>query len=302
MKTKNRIRLCLVLALFTVLLMPLSAFAAELPEFDKDSKCTLSVLLRTKEEEPVAGAEVTLYRVADVEAKDGKYVYPCVEEFAGFAEELEDIESQTQANSLFDYAVDKGIKGTALKTDSSGKAIFSEIDTGIYLVGRISTGEDGTLTSRPFLVVLPYADADKWVFNVIAMPKIGFEGDEGRLYITVKKIWNDNGSNRPESVKIRLLKDGSEYETVTLDESCGWSYKWENIDGRNNWSVQEVDVPEGYTVTYRNDGLDFTVYNSKELPYTGQLKWPVPLLACGGLVLMIIGLWVFFSGEKKKDE
>ena len=158
------------------------------------------------------------------------------------------------------------------------------------------------MTSRPFLAVLPYADADKWVFNVIAMPKIGSEGDEGQLYITVKKIWNDNGNNRPESVKIRLLRDGSEYETVTLDESCGWSYKWENIDGRNNWSVEEVDVPEGYTVTYRNDGLDFTVYNSKELPYTGQLKWPVPLLACGGLVLMIIGLWVFFSGEKKKDE
>ena len=95
------------------------------------------------------------------------------------------------------------------------------------------------MTSRPFLVVLPYADADKWVFNVIAMPKIGFEGDEGRLYITVKKIWNDNGSNRPESVKIRLLKDGSEYETVTLDESCGWSYKWENIDGRNTALISQ---------------------------------------------------------------
>ena len=60
---------------------------------------------------------------------------------------------------------------------------------------------------------------------------------------------------------------------------------------------------EGYTVTVTREGVTFVVTNtygetvedneaplSGELPKTGQLWWPVPVLIAAGLLFIIIGL------------
>lgn len=38
------------------------------------------------------------------------------------------------------------------------------------------------------------------------------------------------------------------------------------------------------------------------LPQTGQLNWPVPILVVGGLVLFLLGWFLYFGGNKKKHE
>ena len=300
MKKNNRILMCLVLTVLAVLLMPLNVFAADqLPDFDQDAECTVSVVLATEGKEPVQGADVTIYRVGDVSVVDGEAVYTCTGDFSEYAGTITDIVSQDTANSLFRFAKTHGIKGMTSSSDSTGTAKYSGLSVGVYLVGMINAATDRELTFLPFIASLPYADENGWVFNVTAMPKMGSKRDVGLEDLSVKKIWNDDGKKRPESVKIKLLCGGEEYETVTLDESNNWSYKWEDMDAALEWSVQEADIPDGYTVTYRSDGLDFTVYNSRDLPYTGQLKWPVPLLACGGLLFITAGLLVLFSSRKK---
>ena len=46
----------------------------------------------------------------------------------------------------------------------------------------------------------------------------------------------------------------------------------------------------------------FTVTNTEKLIQTGQMNRPIPFLAGGGLLLMLIGTALISSGRKKSDE
>lgn len=39
-----------------------------------------------------------------------------------------------------------------------------------------------------------------------------------------------------------------------------------------------------------------------DIPQTGQTKWPVPLLLVGGLLLVVVGVWLAVTGRKKGYE
>ena len=56
-------------------------------------------------------------------------------------------------------------------------------------------------------------------------PQEPFEPDDSPLDIPVIKTWNDNGNkdgNRPESVTVRLLADGTEVAKAVLNDANGW--------------------------------------------------------------------------------
>ena len=82
--------------------------------------------------------------------------------------------------------------------------------------------------------------------------------------LTVRKIWNDNGTNRPDSVSVNLLCDGEYERSVVLKEDNQWTYTWDRLDDKYNWSVEEADVPEGYTVSYQTVGSVVTIINTRE--------------------------------------
>lgn len=92
------------------------------------------------------------------------------------------------------------------------------------------------------------------------------------------------------------------YDTVTLSERNNWKHTWNDLDEDYSWRVVEYDTPEGYTVTVDRQGITFIMTNSRteeipdeptptgpDLPQTGMLWWPVPILACAGLFLFLIG-------------
>ena len=127
---------------------------------------------------------------------------------------------------------------------------------------------------------------------------------------------------------MQLLRNGEVYDTVTLSEENGWSHTWTGLDKDDTWQVVEADVPDGYTVTVTREGITFVVTNTRSkdnpdepepgeeipdnppptgsqepgeeipeepapqgpaLPQTGTLWWLVPLLACGGMALFLLG-------------
>src|SRR5699024_7027151 len=74
--------------------------------------------------------------------------------------------------------------------------------------------------------------------------------------VTVTKGWedaNNQDGKRPESIDVQLTADGEEIrDPQTLSEENNWTYTWEeldlNADGEPiDYSVEEVNVPEGYT-------------------------------------------------------
>lgn len=106
--------------------------------------------------------------------------------------------------------------------------------------------------------------------------------------ITVHKIWDDNGDpSRPESVKVHLLKNGETAEVVTLTEENQWSYTWDDLDDRYQWSVEE-EVPEGYEASYKLE--DNTVFITNHNDY-------VPVVEPDPVDLTVKKVW---SGDSEK--
>ena len=128
-----------------------------------------------------------------------------------------------------------------------------------------------------------------------------YEPDTVTLTRRVLKRWDDAGysSKRPVAVTVELLRNGQVYDTVTLTAAGNWQYTWVNLPSKDSlWTVREV-IPQGYKATVWQEGDTFVLQNSflsAKLPQTGQLWWPVPILALGGLALLAIGL-----GLKKRQ-
>ncbi|MCD8036405.1 MAG: Cna B-type domain-containing protein [Clostridiales bacterium] len=84
---------------------------------------------------------------------------------------------------------------------------------------------------------------------------------------TVKKVWSgDDEDERPESITVTLYRDGKAYKTVTLSEDNNWKYTWTALTSGHTWTVEEVDVPDGYTSTVSKSGKTYTVTNTYEEP------------------------------------
>ncbi len=141
----------------------------------------------------------------------------------------------------------------------------------------------------------------------------------------VLKVWQDEGHEhqRPQEITVQLLRDGKRYDTVVLNEANNWRYAWNELDSKYRWNLVE-EAGENYTVQITREGLTFLLTNTweepdspsptepdssnpphpsdpstpstpttpgkPELPYTGQLWWPVPLLLCAGLFFLVVGV------------
>lgn len=121
--------------------------------------------------------------------------------------------------------------------------------------------------------------------------------DNYTVSVSVSKVWKDGGSsNRPSYVSVQLYRNGNAYgNTVTLSESNSWRYTWSNLDDDYTWTVNEVNVPRGYTRTVTRSGDVWTITNTKpidKIPQTGDNSnitlWIA--LACMSVAGMLITL------------
>lgn len=70
-------------------------------------------------------------------------------------------------------------------------------------------------------------------------------------------------------------------EAVTLSEENQWSHAWEELFESADWRVDEITDVKEYKKQVSRRGTAFTItntYKEPNLPQTGLLWWPVPLL------------------------
>ena len=80
-----------------------------------------------------------------------------------------------------------------------------------------------------------------------------------------KKWILDDGGQMPASVTVALLRNGEVYKTVKLNAGNHWRHTWTGLSDRYDWSVAEVDVPEGFTSSMEKNGWTYTIIND-DLP------------------------------------
>ena len=296
----------LLLALFGAIVFAIPACAQEaLPE-------KTSLTLRFQEQgEIFSGVEFRLYQVATSHTEG---TLSPTEDFAKYSLSL------TYASASQWRALSQTIEGyvtrdklTPLQTAASssvGLVRFSDLPPGLYWIAGDSCSRDGTVYKpSPILITLPKQDPEfqKPVTSVEVSGKVEEEHPGTSTLWKVTKVWkNAEGDEEyPSSVQIQLLKNGTVVDTITLQESKGWSYTWESTEAEASWQVVEEQVPEGYTVTTEREGTCFTVTNTKVspdpqeplssstpvsgLPQTGTLWWAVLPLAGAGLLLLFLG-------------
>ena len=318
----RRLRFLVLPILLAALICALSvpAFAAGAIDVGKPCSMTLSC---SGNGEALSGFTFRLYRVADV---SDTAVFTLSGDFSAYKVNLSNLDASgwlAAANTLAAYIAPDGIKALkTLSTDSGGTIDFDSLSTGLYLlVGEPLTKGNLTYRAAPFLVCLPgQGEAETWAYDRAVTAKISFD-TQPVFYstdVTVLKVWNDGNDKtvRPERIEVSLLRNGSVYETCTLDESNYWRHTWSNLSYGYDWSVIETAVPEGYTVTYTEANGILTITNThtpkipdedvpKEpgiLPQTGMLWWPVSLMAVLGTVLFGLGWHARFSIRNKKNE
>jgi hypothetical protein len=221
-------------------------------------------------------------------------------------------------------------------TDSLGKVAFPDLPSGLYLlVGDGKTWGGSSYKSQPVLLTLPYQeDVASWTTEPLVYTKNAVRDlRESPTEISVVKVWKDSDytDQRPQSVTVALYQDEAFYASVTLSEENSWRYTWEELDSASDYYVVEQNVPSGYTVSVAQEGTHFVVTNTytpptetpsptptpttpntpttstpktpttttttTKLPQTGQLWWPVTILALSGLAMLVLGWGIYRRGH-----
>jgi len=232
---------------------------------DPAHPCSLT-LSYTRNGAAFSGLEIEIYRVAELHA-NGKYAL--VSPYSQAPIKIHGITSQQEwqetAQTIKNYVAANQIPATCTQTtDSTGQAVFEDLQTGLYLVqGTTARDAEGTVVFHDFMVYLPTPTQNGYEYDVSAVPKYTQYTEPERY--TVVKLWKDAGASaqRPESVSVDILKDGAVQESVLLSRDNNWSYSWDVSAPGGVWSVMETNVPDGYRVSIAESGSSFIITNSK---------------------------------------
>ena len=92
------------------------------------------------------------------------------------------------------------------------------------------------------------------------------------ISVEVRKVWETTGE-RPGSVLVQLYRTRSDGARVAhgvpeiLDDSNGWHKRWTGLAENCIWTVEEINVPEGYeAIITGNAANGFTITNRESSP------------------------------------
>ena len=128
-------------------------------------------------------------------------------------------------------------------------------------LGTFRSGETATLKvelSVPIDLDNKFADRIgevDWIFHVEAY-------NESQL--SVRKVWSDGSANHTnDSITVNLLKDGKVEKSQVLNAENNWAYTFDRLAEGHTWTAEEAAVPAGYTVSYKTEGTETTITNTK---------------------------------------
>ncbi len=209
-------------------------------------------------------------------------------------------------------------------TDVNGQLTFDRLADGLYLVcGEILEAENSVYIPSALLFEIS-GTHESMDWN--AYPKVEYHTrSDLEVNYTVKKVWlnaNDEPCDPTTTITVEIYRDLELYDTVVLSEQNQWTYEWKDFDFYT-FRVKEVVIPEGFTVQYASNETQYLIKNillptetttvtsttttetsttllatgtdDEWLPQTGQLWWPVILLALGGLILIALGCRLLFA-------
>jgi len=220
-------------------------------------------------ETPLNGINIAVCRVAEFKEESDDLVFEAVPAFAGAGADFTNLTQERNialAASLNTYALANGVARSSKVTDNAGKSTFADLPAGLYLVAQMDSANSEYIIA-PYLVSVPQFDEVRreWNYNVVAYPKTEPLRRDESVSVSVFKVWAGIGSH-PSSVSVQLYKNGAPQGTaVTLNAANFWHHTWNGLKAGETWTVDEVNVPAGYTKTVSgNATVGFVITNTKD--------------------------------------
>lgn len=142
-------------------------------------------------------------------------------------------------------------------------------------LGTFRSGETATLKvelSVPIDLDNKFADRIgevDWIFHVEAY-------NESQL--SVRKVWSDGSANHTnDSITVNLLKDGKVEKSQVLNAENNWAYTFDRLAEGHTWTAEEAAVPAGYTVSYKTEGTETTITNTKNDTPSTPTTYPLDI-------------------------
>ena len=224
-------------------------------------------------EEPVSGINWKVYAIGERRDTGG---FILNEAFAESGVKLEDMSAdavKTDAETLCSYISENALQpdNEELSDESGAAEVFAQ-NAGIYLICSDETEIGGyKYRSSPAIVEL------KKDSGSVVLPKIE------------KETIEDSSSG----------SDDSEHDTPDSDSSSDDSSDSDTPESESSVSDSSRGTGGGSDNTPGDKGQKGG--SSEKLPQTGQLWWPVPVLAVLGLALIALGLRVSLKKDGRDD-
>ena len=262
-----------VFCMMAALVQLTPAWAAELA--DPAQKVSLTIEAQ-QNGRAVSGMGLSLRRVAEMDAR-GRFALMGSYQSSGVS--VDGLTSSSQwnqaAKELNDFAAEESIPADVWTvTEGQGVCTIDGLESGLYLVAAetLETAE-GRYDAAPFLVALPMLENEAWDYAPTVMPKIQFTAVPVSPEPSAPVSPEPSGPVSPEPSGPVSPEPSS---PVNPEPSSPV-----NPEPESSASPSPSGQPAASPTPSpgANEGL----------PQTGQLNWPIPLLALLGMLLAAAG-------------
>ena len=283
---KQLAALLLAVALAAACAAPAFA-AATAASIELTRKGSITVTLRDSESgSAVSGGKLTLYQVASISRQNGNLSYDYTNGFENCGVSLGDLSESDLAQTLDDKRP-AGSKGETLTLDTDGKAVFSRLPLGLYLVVQ-STASTGDEKINPFLVSVPLVEEDTYLYDVDALPKVGTLTPTTPPDVPGEPDKPEEPDKPTEPEKPTTPENPDKPETPDIPEEPGKNTP-PGADNPDDW-VLNGRPDKNKQAPGADNPEDWVLNGRPTLPQTGQLNWPIPVLTAAGTCLIAAGI------------
>ena len=278
----------LLLAAVLATAMSAPAFAAATAaSIELTRKGSITVTLRDSESgSAVSGGKLTLYQVASISRQNGNLSYDYTNGFENCGVSLGDL-SESDLARILDDKRPADSKGETLTLDTDGKAVFSRLPLGLYLVVQ-STASTGYEKINPFLVSVPLVEEDTYLYDVDALPKVGTLTPTTPPDVPGEPDKPEEPDKPTEPEKPTTPENPDKPETPDIPEEPGKNTP-PGADNPEDW-VLNGRPDKNKQAPGADNPEDWVLNGRPTLPQTGQLNWPIPVLTAAGTCLIAAGI------------
>jgi len=273
---KRRFLACMLTALFLQLCFPALINAAP-PAPDLSLTCSLSLVMKDSAGVSVPGGSVSIHKAADWDLTGATPSWSLTDAYAACGISAADIDSEASAGPLAAYTRRNSVAGIEKPIDAEGKVKFTSLPAGLYLVVQTRAAA-GYRAFSPFLLALPHYSAAEGIYSghVTALPK------------TVHEPEPSDGPDPPDPPPaVPPAVPPADPPADPNDPSGEKPDPPKPADPLYFSDGPDPSSPSGDSEPPGNDGSSGGA-GGPLLPNTGQLWWPVPVLALGGTFLIFL--------------